>query len=162
MFLDGLGELREKYEGARKVFTHPCLDNPKAPDSSTDPQPRCPGSLKAFSNAFVAEEQFAETQRASQVRERLKSACTHTDVRPAVPRIRDRPHKVLPSLPPYRRQCPRECRASTRAHLYSRVRHVVVDFGGRGLSELPQGGQRAELCRILQTDFGEHTFHAVP
>jgi hypothetical protein len=61
--------------------------------------------------------------------QRFKSACTHIKVRTPGPSAINRPRELLLPLPArYPHRCSERIQASTHAHLYRYVQHVVVDL----------------------------------
>ncbi len=87
-----------------------------------------PRSFKALSNAVEAAAWVLDDQRALTIYGALQNGLyTHTDVRQAVPLIMDR-GCLTPAIPLPLIGILTKWRASTRAHLYAHVQHMVVDL----------------------------------
>ena len=118
-----------------------------------------PWPFKAFLNAVEAAAGAFDDPRALPSVAALKSACTHTGVRQAVPLVMGRPRELLPTLPPHQRPdgVPR---IAPSACVYAGARYIVA----RGLSPSVRNDRirrsTGVLCTVLHVDFGESPLSA--
>jgi hypothetical protein len=133
----------------------------ESPDYSPGAQPHVPQLFKASSNASIAEERGLEDPAGLTKNNSLHIALyTPKSGRPY---LSNRPGVETPDYP-YPRIgviILRGRYASTQAHLYAQVQHIVVDLEEPRTLRPTIGWPASGPCGILHTNFGESPFHAL-